>query len=164
MIATVRIYYLTEFYYTFLTKLCQTFMLLNLNPIMSVIANVPAATAATVRSLKLSIRDFMVWLVDCSLQSCKKVVEFRCPDCRGVPVCSFSLLFQSSLNAFLQHIDAWYSASIPPENCHQSYCDSRGRRSSRSGSTPVCTLTVCLISFRWRLSKVLIQDMMLLAI
>jgi hypothetical protein len=157
-------YYLTDFHHTFLTKLCQTFMLLNLNPIMSVIANVPAATAATVRSLKLSIIDFMVWLVDRSLQSCTKAVEFRCSDCRGVPVCNFSLLFQSSVNAFPQHVDAWYSASIPPENCHKSYCDARGRRSSRSGSTPVCTSIVCLISFRWRLSKVLIQDMMLLAI
>ena len=113
----------------------------------------------------LSIVNFMIWLVDRSLQSCAKAVESY-SDCRGVSVCNFNLLLQSSLNAFAQRV-ARYGASIPPENCHQSYCgDASGRRSSRSGSTRVCPLTVCLISFRWRPSKVgaLIQDMMLLEI
>ena len=55
----------------------------------------------------LSVLNFMVWLVDRSLQSRAKAIEFHCSDCRGVPVCSFSLLFQSSLNPFPQRVTVY---------------------------------------------------------
>lgn len=67
---------------------CQTFMLLDLNPVMSIIANVPAAIASTVSLHAPSIAaSLTITPEDRGLSRCASAIELHDPGRRDLWVC-----------------------------------------------------------------------------
>ena len=65
----------------------QIFMILNLNAVMSIIANVPAAIASTVSSLAACIRSAYKPPIDRRLPRRASVIELHFSRRRGLRVC-----------------------------------------------------------------------------